>query len=77
VTPLFIMRFAPKSYMYEIQRSGGFGLLFEEQIYPWGHNSLLAEVRERLGLKVHCPRDVKEGDMQRLVNWHTRRLTRA
>lgn len=77
VTPLFIMRFAPKSYMHELQQSGGFGLLFEEQIYPWGHNSLLTEVRDRLGLKVQCPRDVKEGDMQRLVKWHAKRLGRA
>jgi hypothetical protein len=45
LTPLFIMRFAPKSYMYEIYSNGGFGLLFEEQIYPWGHSSLLNEVR--------------------------------
>ncbi|MBI4204167.1 MAG: hypothetical protein HY527_04000 [Betaproteobacteria bacterium] len=74
VTPLFIMRFAPKSYMFEIQQSGGFGLLFEEQLYPWGHSSLLAEVRARLGLKVQCPKDVKEGDIQRLLNWHARRL---
>lgn len=75
LTPLFIMRFAPKSYMHEIQQNGGFGLLFEEQIYPWGHNSLLTEVRDRLGLKVNCPRDVKEGDIQRLINWHTKRLS--
>jgi hypothetical protein len=53
--------------MHEINQSGGFRLLFEEQIYPWGHNALLNEVKDRLGLKVQCPRDVKEGDMQRLV----------
>jgi hypothetical protein len=76
VTPLFIMRFAPMSYMFEIQQNGGFGLLFEEQLYPWGHSSLLSEVRTRLGLKVHCPRDVKEGDIQRLLNWHARQLRR-
>ena len=74
--PLFIMRFAPKSYMYEIITSGGFGLLFEEQIYPWGHGALLNEARQQLLLKVQCPRDVKEGDMQRLLNWHTNRLAR-
>jgi hypothetical protein len=60
--------------MFEIQQAGGFGLLFEEQMYPFGHSALLTEVRERLGLKVHCPRDVKEGDMQRFVNWHARRM---
>ena len=66
--PLFIMRFAPKSYMYEIYKRGGFGLLFGEQIYPWGHTALLNEVKKRLLLKVQCPRDVKEGDMQRFLN---------
>jgi hypothetical protein len=74
LTPLFIMRFAPKSYMYEIIKAGGFGLLFEEQIYPWGHAALLNEVKKYLLLKVQCPRDVKEGDMQRLLNWHNKRI---
>ena len=60
----------------EIIKSGGFGLLFEEQIYPLGHSALLKEAREHLLLKVQCPRDVKEGDMQRLLNWHVKRLAR-
>jgi len=68
--PLFIMRFAPKSYMYDIFKSGGFGLLFEEQMYPWGHGALLREVREKFGLKVSSPKDVRDGDMQRLLKWH-------
>ena len=74
VTPLFIMRYAPKSYMYEIHRAHGFGVLFEEQIYPFGHGALVTEVRQRLGLKVQSPRDVKEGDMLRLMKWHLRRI---
>lgn len=77
VTPLFIMRFAPKSYMHEIIKAGGFGLLFEDQIYPWGHSALLSEVRDQLGLKVSSPRDIKDGDMQRLLKWHLKRLGRT
>lgn len=74
LVPLFIMRYAPKSYMHRIAASyRGFGLLYEEQIYPFGHSALLAEVREKLGLKVQSPRDIKDGDMQRLVNWHNKR----
>ncbi len=66
------MRFAPKSYMHEINQAKGFGLLFNEQMYPWGHNTFLTEVRETLGLKVNSPRDIQEGDMLRLVKWHER-----
>ncbi len=73
VTPLFIMRFAPKSYVHEVQQSGGFTLLFEEQMYPFGHNTLLMEVREKLGLKIHSPSEVQDGHMQRFLNWHNRR----
>jgi len=76
VTPLFIMRFAPKSYTYAVYRSGGFTLLFEEQMYPMGHTALLTEVREKLGLKIHSPNEVQDGHMQRLLNWHERKLER-
>lgn len=77
VIPLFIMRFAPKSYIFEVVQAGGFVLLFEEQIYPWGHSTLLREVRKTLGLKVGSPRDVKDGDIQRLEKWHAKRIQRA
>jgi hypothetical protein len=43
--PLFIMRFAPKSYIFETYQNGGFTLLFEEQLYPLGHTTLLNEVK--------------------------------
>jgi len=72
LTPLFIMRFAPKSYIHDINQRGGFALLFEDQMYPFGHAALVAEVQKTLGLKILSPRDVKDGDMQRLLNWHDR-----
>lgn len=75
--PLFIMRFAPKSYIEDIRRAGGFTLLFEHQIYPFGFIKFMREVREALGLKVQCPRDFKEGDIQRLLNWHDKKLART
>lgn len=73
VIPLFIMRFAPKSYVHEIIQAGGFALLFEEQMYPLGHSKLLREVRTNLGLKVGSPRDVTDGDIQRFEKWHLKR----
>jgi hypothetical protein len=72
--PLFILRFAPKTYIHEVSRRGGFVLLFEHQIYPMGHGPLMLEVAQKLGIKVHSPRDIKEGDMQRLMKWHHKKL---
>lgn len=74
LVPLFIMRFAPKNYMFSIALANGFGLLFEEQIYPFGYDALVTEVRDTLGLKVQCPRDIPDGHLQRLVKWHEKRL---
>jgi hypothetical protein len=62
--------------MHEINQRGGFGLLFEHQMYPLGHAPLLAEVQQTLGLKVASPRDVRDGDMQRLLKWHDRKRHR-
>ena len=70
------MRQAAKSYMHDIWRAKGFGLLFEEQLYPLGQTALLAEVRSTLGLKVQCPTNIKQGDMQRLENFHLKLLQR-
>lgn len=76
IRPLFVMRFAPKSYIEEVRKAGGFTLLFEDQIYPFGFTKLMKEVRDNLGLKVQCPRDFKAGDIQRFSNWHDKKLPR-
>ena len=77
IRPLFIMRFAPKSYIEEVRRLGGFTLLFEDQMYPLSHIKLMRDVRTALGLKVQAPRDFKDGDIQRLLNWHDKKLAAA
>jgi hypothetical protein len=70
LVPLFIMRMAPASYINEIRSAGGFSLIFEWQLYPFGYEKLAAEVREQLGLKVDSPRAIQDGTIQRLVKWH-------
>jgi hypothetical protein len=74
--PLFIMRFAPKSYTFDVYNHGGFTLLFEQQMYPMGHTALLVEVRNKLGLKIFSPDAVPDGHIQRFVKWHERSLAK-
>jgi hypothetical protein len=66
-----------KSYNHEIIQSGGYVWLFEDQMYPFGHKELLTQVRDRLGLRVHSPIDVKEGDVQRFMKWHDRKAKKT
>jgi hypothetical protein len=68
--PLFIARWMPKSYIYELFKRGGFALLMRFQFYPFGSESLAANVRERLKLPVDCPRRLEDGTLQRLLKFH-------
>jgi hypothetical protein len=70
VHPLFIMRFAPKTYINEIFKNGGYALIFETQIYPLGHEALVTKIRETLGLPVICSKAIPEGIMNRFMKWH-------
>jgi hypothetical protein len=72
--PLFIMRAAPSSYIRMMNDAGGYALVFEWQLYPYGREDLAARVRDRLGLKVDTPRAIHEGTMMRLLDWHGRQV---
>jgi hypothetical protein len=75
LTPLFIMRMAPKSYIDMVRLAGGFSLIFEWQLYPHGYAERAKQVRERLGLKVDCPEAIQAGTVARLVNWHEKQIS--
>jgi hypothetical protein len=68
--PLFIMRGSPKSYNYRIWQAGGYAMIFETQIYPFGQKDLVRRIRETLGLSVDCPRKIPDGIIERFMKWH-------
>jgi hypothetical protein len=74
--PLFIVRFAPKSYIEEVRQVGGFTLVFKYQLYPFGYRSLAKRVQAELGLPVDCPRAIHDGTARRFLNWHLKTLPR-
>ncbi len=70
IRPLFIMRGSPKWYNFRIWRAGGYAMIFETQIYPFGQNKLVERIRKTLNLPVDCPRAIPEGIIDRFLNWH-------
>lgn len=68
--PLFIMRYAPKTYINLIQGNGGFALIFEAQIYELSQDRLVKDMKEELGLPVICSRAIPEGIILRFEKWH-------
>lgn len=74
IKPLFIMRFAPTTYNNQIIERGGFVLIFETQIYPFGQRKLVERIQGVLGLPVVCPRAIPERIINRFWNWHQKKL---
>lgn len=73
--PLFIARWLPKAWVWEVSRDwGGFCLLFKYQLYPFGSDRFAKEIRDVLGLPVDCPKKIQEGTIKRFLNWHVRNL---
>ncbi len=70
LTPVFVVRMVPKSWIYEVRTRGGFVLILKYQLYPWAHRGLARRVRETLGLPTDSPRALEDGTMQRFVRWH-------
>lgn len=73
ITPLFIVRSAPKNYINVAYQQGGFTLVFATQLYPYGCEPLVHEIRATLGLPVDCPRALPGGVFERFLNWHRKR----
>lgn len=74
--PLFILRFAPKSYIELVRQRGGFTLIFKYQLYPYTAQEFAQRIRDRLGLPVDAPRRIAEGTVLRFLNWHLVHLSR-
>ena|SRR3972149_1576039 len=74
IRPLFIVRAAPKNYIYEIQKVGGYTLIFETQIYPLGQEKLAEKVKETLELPVICSNGIPKGMIDRFMNWHQKHV---
>ncbi|HVS80814.1 MAG TPA: hypothetical protein VHE60_03690 [Pyrinomonadaceae bacterium] len=72
IRPVFVCRMLPKSWIHELNQSGGFALVLKYQLYPWTHRELANRVRDELGLPVDAPRSLAEGTMARFLKWHAK-----
>ncbi len=72
--PLFIVRYAPKSYVNFVREEGGFTLIFKYQLYPFGQKAFADEVQARLRLPTDSPARIEDGTVKRLLDWHLKGL---
>jgi hypothetical protein len=74
VIPVFVARMMPGTWILELQKLGGFALILQYQLYPWGFKDLCKRVRDTLSLPVDSPRALADGTMKRFTDWHMRNL---
>ena len=72
IKPLFIMRYSPKTYNNMIIIRGGYAMIYECQIYPFGAKSKVEQVKSKLSLPVDCPRAIPDGIIDRFEKWHNK-----
>lgn len=70
IRPLFIVRMAPASYIYETLQNGGFTIVFEYHLYPLSHLKLAQQISSVLGIKADAPPSLREGTVKRLLKNH-------
>lgn len=76
LTPLFIARMMPKTYIDEVRRAGGFSLIMKYQFYPLSHRALANQIRTELELPVDCPARLQDSTLKRFLDWHQTQIKR-
>jgi len=72
LTPLFVARMMPRTYINEVREAGGYSMIMKYQFYPVSYRALANRVRTELGLPVDCPHRIQDATLQRFLDWHNR-----
>ena len=74
LVPMFVVRMMPSSWIWELQKAGGFVLALKYQLYPFAKRELATRIRETFGLPVDSPKRLYDATMQRVLDWHNKQL---
>jgi hypothetical protein len=69
LTPLFVARMMPRTYINDVRKLGGYSMIMKYQFYPVSHRDLASRVRNELDLPVDCPRRIQDSTLQRFLTW--------
>jgi hypothetical protein len=72
--PIFAVRMFPKTWINEVNKSGGFSLIMKYQFYPIAHMELAEKVSQILGFPIKTPTSLQQGTMDRVLKWHNKHV---
>ena len=70
IQPMFVARKMPKSYIYDVYKSGGYSLITDNQNYPLLADDLAKRVRATLQLPVGVITRLPDTALTRFAHWH-------
>ena len=56
-----------------VRKRGGFTLILDYQLYPFGFRTIAKKIQAELGLPVDSPRSLSDQTAKRFLDWHQRR----
>ena len=74
ITPVFVVRAMPKSWIEDIRQRGGFTLVLSWWLFPKLLEDLATTIRHSVGYKVDTPAALQDGTMRRFTNWWAHHL---
>ncbi len=77
IKPVFAVRALPRTWADALIQAGGYAMIMHYQFYPWTHEGLATEIREKLHLPVDTPRRIEAGTMQKFWNWTENPIVRS
>ncbi|HEX6810530.1 MAG TPA: hypothetical protein VF384_02800 [Planctomycetota bacterium] len=72
--PLHVVRFLPKTWIFETITSGGFVLVFKWQLYHPAHQGLADRLAKELRLPVRVTSSFSGDDLARFLSWHAKKV---
>ena len=72
ITPVFVVRAMPKSWIEEVRQRAGFTLVLSWWLFPPLLTSLANDIRSVLDYRVGTPIALEDGTMRRFTNWWAR-----
>lgn len=69
VKPVFAVRMLPRTWAQALVRAGGYAMIMKYQFYPWTHQGLSGDIRNKLMLPVDTPKRIEDGTMKRFESW--------
>lgn len=76
VIPVFILRYSPTVWNYEIYKKGGLVQLFEAQVFSPGRRELVNQLRDELELPAMVSRKIPDSIMERFEKLLEKRIFR-